>query len=215
MKRASRRTLSVALAAVAILAAACSDGDSHTMAEAARGDRAQLHDDMRALWEDHVTWTRVVIISAAGELADFDVAVGRLLRNQEDIRNAIKPFYGDAAGNELTRLLMDHIAIAGELLVAARTGDAVTQSAAGDRWYRNADDIAGFLAKANPEHWPQAEMTKMMRDHLDLTLEEAKARLTGDWAGDVAAYDKVVTEILKMSDMLADGIVAQFAGRFS
>jgi hypothetical protein len=58
-------------------------------------------------------------------------------------------------------------------------------------------------------------MTKMMHDHLDLTLQEATARLTGDWAGDVAAYDQVVGEILKMSDMLTDGIVAQFPGRFS
>jgi hypothetical protein len=157
---------------------------------------------------------RSVIISAAADLPDYQAAVGRLLKNQEEIGDAVKPFYGEAAGTELTRLLKDHIAIAGELLVAAKKGDAAAQADANSRWYANADDIARFLAKANPEHWPESEMTRMMRDHLDLTLEEAKARLTGDWAGDVVAYDRVVAEILEMADMLADGLIAQFPERF-
>ncbi|HEX5940269.1 MAG TPA: hypothetical protein VFZ12_07895, partial [Dehalococcoidia bacterium] len=71
-----------------------------------------------------------------------------------------------------------------------------------------------FLATANPEEWPQDEMTSMMRDHLDLTLEEATARLTGDYAADVAAYDKIHNQILEMADMLSDGIVAQFPEKF-
>jgi hypothetical protein len=207
--------LGVLVVGLAVLAAACSDGGDHAMPERSAVAHEQLRVDMRQLWEDHVTWTRVVIISAAADLPDFPTAVGRLLKNQEDIGNAVKPFYGEAAGTELTRLLKDHIAIAGELLVAARSGNAAAQTDAGARWYANADDIAGFLARANPQHWTQAEMGKMMRDHLDLTLEEATARLTGDWAGDVAVYDRVVAEIRTMSDMLTDGLIAQFPGRFS
>ena len=170
---------------------------------------------MREGWEDHVTWTRVVIISAAADLPDYQAAVGRLLQNQDEIGNAIKPYYGEAAGTELTRLLKDHIAIAGDLLVAAKKGDSAAVGDANARWYGNADDVARFLAKANPDHWPEGEMTRMMRTHLDLTLEEATARLTGDWAGDVVAYDRVVAEILQMSDMLTDGIIAQFPERFA
>ena len=138
-----------------------------------------------------------------------------VLANQDEIGNAIKPYYGEAAGTELTRLLKDHIAVAGELLTAAKSGDTAAVGDAKTRWYANADDIARFLAKANPEHWPEGEKAKMMRTHLDLTLEEATARLSGDWAGDVVAYDKVVVEILQMADMLTDGIVAQFPERFS
>lgn len=213
--RSSTRGLGVLLVGLGLLAAACSDGRDHSMAAPATVGGDQLRTDMRQLWEDHVTWTRVVIISATADLPDFQTAVGRLLRNQEDIGNAIKPFYGEAAGNELTRLLKDHIVIAGDLLAAAKSGNAAAQTDAGSRWYANADEIAGFLANANPEHWPQAEMGKMMHDHLDLTLEEATARLKGDWAGDVAAYDRVVAEIRTMSDMLAEGLVAQFPARFS
>ncbi|MGH9280941.1 MAG: hypothetical protein ACRD12_22980 [Acidimicrobiales bacterium] len=215
MKRSSRGVLCLLVAGLALVAAACSEDKGHSMGEGAALGRVELKEDMRALWEDHVTWTRIVIVSAAADLPDFQVAVGRLLRNQEDIGNAVKPFYGEAAGSQLTALLKDHIAIAGELLVAAKAGDAAAQANAGTRWYANADDIAQFLAQANPDHWPEDEMTSMMHAHLDLTLQEATARLTGDWANDVAAYDKVVAEILKMSDMLTDGLVAQFPGRFS
>jgi hypothetical protein len=55
----------------------------------------------------------------------------------------------------------------------------------------------------------------MMRTHLDQTLAEATARLTGDWQADIAAYDEIHDHILRMADALADGIVAQFPERFS
>ena len=58
-------------------------------------------------------------------------------------------------------------------------------------------------------------MRAMMREHLDLTLEEATQRLQGDFAADVAAYEKVHVAILEMADMLTDGIVKQFPKRFS
>lgn len=169
---------------------------------------------MDALWEDHVTWTRIYIMSVTSDLPDADAAANRLLQNQVDIGNAIKPLYGDEAGEQLTSLLNDHILIAADLLAAAKAGDTQKFEDANLRWYRNADEIAAFLSTANPKHWPLAEMQSMMSMHLDLTLEEASARLHADWAGDVAAYDKVHDEILEMSHMLTEGIVAQFRNQF-
>ena len=170
---------------------------------------------VRKLWEDHVTWTRVYIIAALANLPEADAAAQRLLQNQTDIGNAIKPFYGDEAGEQLTALLEDHILIAVDLLAAAKAGDAAKFEDANERWYKNADDIAAFLNSANPKQWRLREMRTMMRDHLGLTLEEATARLNEDWAGDVAAYDKVHDEILHMADMISDGIIRQFPESFA
>jgi hypothetical protein len=175
---------------------------------------AAFQDAMRKLWEDHITWTRVFIISAAGDLPDKAAATERLLQNQADIGNAIKPYYGDGAGDKLTTLLKEHITTAAEVVAAAKAMDKAKLDDANKRWFANADQIADFLSGANPKNWPAAEMRSMMRDHLNLTTAEVVARLKGDWAADIAAYDKVHGQILHMADMLTAGIVNQHAPKF-
>ena len=169
---------------------------------------------MRKLWEDHITWTRVYIITAVDGLPSKDATAQRLLQNQVDIGNAIKPYYGDAAGTKLTTLLKDHILIAAELIDAAKAGDSAKKDDAAKRWNANADDIASFLSGANPKNWPEAEMKSMMHDHLNATTAEVVAHLQKDWTADIAAYDKVHDQILKMADMLSDGITKQFEDKF-
>jgi hypothetical protein len=179
------------------------------------GDTAvAFRQDMRKLWEDHITWTRLVIMSFADDLPDRDQSVARLLQNQVDIGNAVKPYYGEAAGDQLTGLLHDHITIAAEILTAAKAGDSAAVDEASARWYANGDDIAAFLNSANPAQWPLDHMRQMMREHLDLTLAEAVARLTADYDADVVAYDRVHDAILEMADMLSLGIINQFPKQF-
>lgn len=177
-------------------------------------DAQAFHDAMRKLWEDHITWTRMVIVSTFADLPDQGPTVQRLLQNQEDIGDAIKPFYGDAAGEQLSALLRDHILIAAEILQAAKTEDTDALNDAIERWYANADDIAAFLNAANPENWPLEEMRTMMREHLDLTLQEAVAYLNGDYAASIAFYDQVHIQVLEMADMLSEGIIRQFPKKF-
>jgi hypothetical protein len=177
-------------------------------------DAQAFHDDMRKLWEDHITWTRLVIIGVFEDLPDLNESVERLLQNQVDIGNAVKPFYGEEAGDQLTALLTDHILIAAEILQAAKDNDTDAFNAAKARWYENADDIAAFLNAANPENWPLEEMRAMMREHLDLTLQEAVAYLEGDYAASVEDYDQVHLQALEMADMLSAGIIEQFPNQF-
>ena len=177
-------------------------------------DRQAFHDAMRKLWEDHITWTRLEIIGVFEESPSLDSSVQRLLQNQVDIGDAIKPFYGEEAGEQLTALLTDHILIAAEILQAAKSGDTTALNDAIERWYANADDIAVFLNAANPRHWPLEEMKAMMREHLDLTLQEAVAYLEGDYEASIAAYDEVHIQALEMADMLSMGIIHQFPNKF-
>ena len=174
----------------------------------------ELRNDMRKLWEDHITWTRLAIISLTTDSPDTSATVGRLLQNQDDIGDAIKPFYGNAAGEELSRLLREHILIAADLIAAAQAGDGAAVAAHQARWRANADQIAAFLNAANPRSWKLREMKEMLYEHLDLTTSEVVARLTGDWAADVAAYDAIHLQILEMADELSTGIVKQFHRRF-
>jgi hypothetical protein len=209
-------TLTASLAfAVAFTAAPAADAHA---GHADRTSRVAFHDAMRKLWEDHIVWTRQFIVSAAtesGNLPDIGPTTDRLLANQDDIGEALRPFYGKTAAKRITNLLRDHILTAAELVAAAKAGDQARVEAASAAWYENANDIARALHRLNPEHWPLGEMKAHMREHLDLTLEEAVARLEGRYADDIAAYDKIHVQILGMADMLSDGIIAQFPGKFA
>jgi hypothetical protein len=183
---------------------------SHGTVSMTTPKRVAFHDEMRRLWEDHITWTRLAIVTFAAGSDGFPTTADRLLQNQRDIGDAITPFYGAAAGNHLTALLNDHITIAVEVLQAAKAGDTTAFDAAKTRWYANADDIADFLASVNPTSWPKDVMRADMRTHLDQTLAEAAHELGGDYAASVADYDAVHSHILAMADMLSAGIIAQF-----
>jgi len=173
-----------------------------------------LRQDMRKLWTDHVVWTRDYIIAAVGDQPDAQAAAGRLMKNQEDIGNAVGKIYGAAAGQQLTTLLKEHISIAVDLIKAAKAGDKAGQQGADAKWQQNATAIADFLAKANP-NWPRAKLVELMKGHLSTTTNEVVARLNKKWDDDVRAFDEVYQHILMLSDALSDGIVKQFPEKFT
>ena len=173
-----------------------------------------LRNNMRKLWEDHIAWTRMYIVSAAADAEDKDNVAQRLLKNQEDLGNAIKPYYGNAAGDKLTSLLKEHITTAAALVDAAKVDNQNALNDANTKWYSNANQIADFLSSANSKTWPRTEMRAMMKEHLDLTKQEAVNILNKDFDANIADYDRVHDQILKMSDMLSVGIVRQFPDRF-
>jgi hypothetical protein len=185
-------------------------------AAAARFNLRQLafHDAMRKLWEEHVLWTRLFIVSDVFSLPDLAPTTARLLANQADIGNAVRPFYGAARAEHLTALLRRHILLAAKILAAAKAQNTGGVRRAERAWYANANHIAGFLHRLNPAHWPLASLRTMMRMHLNLTLDEAVAELTGRYAHSVAEFDAIEAEILTMADTLSNGIIAQFPGKF-
>jgi phage terminase Nu1 subunit (DNA packaging protein) len=168
---------------------------------------------MRKLWEEHITYTRNYIISALTDLPDRDAIAKRLLSNQDDIGNAIKPYYGEAAGEQLSTLLRDHIVIATEVVQAAKSGDKTQLADAQKKWLANGQEIAAFLSSANP-NWPATKLEEMLQTHLDLTSGQVVARLNHDWAADIKAYDDGHAHMLMFADALSNGIALQFPDKF-
>ena len=168
---------------------------------------------MRKLWEDHITYTRNYIISALASLPDGDVVLDRLMKNQEELGNAIKPYYGSEAGDTLAKLLKDHIKIAGDVVKAAAANDKDRLKAEQKRWTENGKQIAMHLSGANPK-WDHKKLEDMLQKHLDLTTHEAAARIKKDWAADIKAYDAGHEHMLMFADMLSEGIVEQFPAKF-
>lgn len=173
-----------------------------------------FHDGMRALWEAHGAWTHMAIVSFAGNLPNLTATEQTLLKNQVDIGNAIKPYYGAAAGNKLTKLLKAHINGAVALLVAAKSGDPAELAHAKTEWYANGNQIADFLHTANPHNWSKSAMRSMMKTHLDQVFQQAGDELGGHYAASARDYGPYIDHILDMADGLSAGIIKQFPQRF-
>ena len=167
-----------------------------------------LRNAMRKLWSDHTTYTRAYIVSALAGLPDLGTVTQRLLRNQDDIGSAIKPVYGEEAGKKLAALLRDHILIAAEIVKAAKASDGKGVDAGQKKWKANADDIAAFLAGANP-NWKKPMLTDMLHKHLDFVTQQVVSRIKQDWPGDIQAYDAGYAHMMMFADMLTDGIIKQ------
>jgi hypothetical protein len=212
---ASTRTLAAVAAIIAAAALALGPIAGTSAAAIPTTPKAvALHDDMRALWEAHGTWTERAIVDFVGGLPDAQLAIDRLLQNQADIGNAVKPFYGGQAGNQLTALLKGHINAAVALLQAAKSGDSQATATAKTAFYANGNAVARFLHSANPHHWALPAMKTMMRVHLNQVVALATDQLEGRYADAIRLYDVYIAHILDMADMLSTGIIQQFPAQF-
>jgi hypothetical protein len=213
----------IAIVSMTIVLAISGTGESH-----AAGDHAHsaavptrsakaitFHDQMRALWEAHGSWTHMVIVSFVANLPNLSAEEQVLLHNQVDIGNAVKPYYGKAAGNELTKLLKEHILGAVKVLIAAKSGDQAKLAHAEAAWFANGRQIADFLHAADPRFLSRAAARNMMKVHLNQVIEQAVDELNGNYAADARAFAPYIRHILDMADMISSAIIRQFPSRFS
>ena len=176
---------------------------------------AVFNDQMQKLWADHMQWTYATVDAFFHDKNSLDSKLNRLLQNQKDLGAAIVPFYGDEGGNQLAKLLTEHIMLAVPVLTAAQNGDQTALTKALDDWYANAKEIGDFLSDANAANWPKAEMEQMMKTHIDQTVAYSVALLQNDYINSVNLYDGAFSHMTEMSDMLSKGIAKQFPGKFN
>ena len=89
----------------------------------ASSKQVELYSAMSNLWAQHMAWTYATVVAFADESPALTPTLNRLLQNQVDIGDAIRPFYGEAAGDQLTALLTEHINDSVPVLTAAKAGE--------------------------------------------------------------------------------------------
>lgn len=173
----------------------------------------KLRTDMRFLWSQHMEWTYAAVTSFYTTTRNYDATAARLLQNQEDIGNAIKPYYGEEAGNALTKLLKAHIISVVEIMTDAKRGDQDKLKVAIEKSYENAQAIGDFLANAN-KYWPKDFVRDMLKTHIDQTLVYATAIQHDDFASGINSYGEAEKHMMMLADALSNGIIAAFPDKF-
>lgn len=175
--------------------------------------QVRLNNHLRLLWEQHVVWTRLTIISIVFSLPDVDLVTNRLLRNPKDFEALLRPLYGDRVASRFADLFTSHLVIAAELVNAAKAGDTRAAAEAEKRWYANADQIAAFLGSINP-YWSVQQWKTMLHEHLALTKSEAVNMINGNYAESITLFDQIEKQALEMADVMTHGIIQQFPNYF-
>lgn len=176
-------------------------------------NEVKLLKQMNIVWEQHIMWTRMLLISIAENLKDLEATQTRLLENPKDIADVFRTYYGNNVANEIQRLLTEHLVIGKDLIVALKNKNQEQANSLSLKWYQNADSMAEAFSSINP-FYPKEEIRRMLYEHLRLTTEEVNARLKGNYPADIKAYDMVQEEILRMSQFFVNGIVSQFSNLF-
>ena len=176
-------------------------------------NQVQLLKQMNLVWEQHIMWTRMLLISIAENLKDLEATQARLLRNPKDIADVFRRFYGNAVANRIQQLLTEHLTIGKDLIVALKNKNQEEAKRLNTKWYQNADEMAEAFSSINP-FYPREEIRNMLYEHLRLTTNQVNNRLQGNYVEDINSYDMVQKEILRMSQFFVNGIVRQFQNLF-
>lgn len=172
-----------------------------------------LSNQIRLLWEQHITWTRLTTVSMVFDLPNVTLVTNRLLKNPDDFAALLAPIYGNANASRFSDLLRGHLIIAAELITAAKAGDAEAAADIERRWYNNAREIAVFLSTINP-YWSQAEWERMLFDHLALVKAQAVDMINKNYQAEIDRYAQMERQAMMMADVMTNGIVRQFPNNF-
>jgi len=167
-----------------------------------------LSNDMRLAWEQHIYWTRMVLIGIAGRLPDLNDTLHRLMRNPGDLADIFACFY-PAARDTIEQLLTEHLQIGGDIMTALRDGNTAQAQILTAQWYRNADQMAQAFRSINP-YYDLEETRRHLYEHLALTTKEVEYRMAGNYAADIAAFDEIEKSAMMMADYFTIGIAKQF-----
>lgn len=160
-----------------------------------------LRSEMRNLWQESVVRMRIYMIAAIAGLPETDYALMHWQQSQAAIGDAMRPYYGNVAADQLTTLLQGHVAGAAAVVTTVKHGISPAFETAKMDWHANADQLAQQLAKTTGV--AETDLKEILHTHLDQSVDAAIARVRGNWSGDMLVYDALVLHILNLADVLA------------
>ncbi len=154
-----------------------------------------------------VMWSRSLINVIASDLRSIEEVTTKIHTMPTLFYNSLKPYMGEVVAQEFQNLLFQHILIFTRIVYGLKQGDKEEVDRSIADWYKNADEMAAFLAENNL-YWNLEQWRILIYDYLDLTIREAVALLSEDYANGITYYDRLQYLSLIMADYLSRGIIS-------
>jgi hypothetical protein len=174
---------------------------------------AEVLSQQRQLWDDHMMWSKIALASLTDGHPDEKAALTRLLHNQDEIGNWYKTYYGDDFGNQLAKLLREHILGAGGIVESLKKNDQKNYDLGMAAAYDKVAEISKLLADANP-NLEYRQLKEYFEMHLQMVTEQVTARINKDWEKEIKFCDDGRDHMKKMADYLTKGLYQQFPEKF-
>jgi hypothetical protein len=165
-----------------------------------------MKETLRKLFTDHAVYTKFFINSGLDGIPDAPELGFRLIQNQVDIGNAVKPIIGDANGNKLTDLLKGHIEKAVDAVKAVRIGDARSIQEAVNELLIQGDSVAAFISSLNPQKISAETVRNEFRRHNQFVAELTTLHSQRRTAEEIKTFDAYYNHMLMFSDLLYYGL---------
>lgn len=169
---------------------------------------------LRDLWQEHIFWIRdYVQANQTGDKAQAKVAADQVVANATTIANAIAPFYGQPAADQLLKLLAGHWGAVKHYSDATVVKDNGGRKAAVGELTSNAGAIAKFLASANP-NLPEKDLVTMLSTHGAQHIAQIDQLAAHDYTGEAKTWQGMRQHIQMLADALSAALVKQFPDKF-
>jgi len=174
---------------------------------------AQAQVALRDLWVDHIFWIRnVAIETLAHNKSGAAAAEAQVVANAKQLAASIEPFYGKSASEKLFTLLEGHYGAIKQYLDAGTNQTA--KNAAIAAGMRNADQIAVFLAGANP-NLPANTLRALLNAHVSQHFEQIDQLRAKQFQAEARTWEMMKGHVYMIADATAAALAKQFPAKFT
>jgi len=175
--------------------------------------RADLQLLLDRLLAEHLVLAAETMRAGVAGTPDFRPGSEALAGNSADLAGAVGSVYGQAAGDAFGEVWRAHVDAYLTFVAALGSGDGTARSSSLMQLHAYHDEIATFLAAANP-NLQKDGVAALIRRHVQALISQAEATAAGDHERAVATTREAYAGMFEVGAALADAIVRQFPDRF-
>lgn len=170
-----------------------------------------LNQTLRQLFAEHAFWIHNQIRATFFNSPDQQAIEQRLLKNQTEIANIFKAYYGQSSADEINKLISENTKLISEIVVTTKEDKPLTDIT--KTWKKNSEGIATLLSQLNSS-WQSSLIKAGLDEQLSLISQEVEALKKNNWPRAIEIFDKHLDFALQLADELDKGITTQFPEKF-